>query len=48
MKKLLLLLSFFCYWKLMAQPTLPFYYEQNLPLYGNPLKVEEYYYEYHT
>ena len=28
--------------------TLPFYYEQNLPLYGKPSSVAEYYYEYHT
>lgn len=27
---------------------LPFYYEKNLPLNGFPVKVEEYYYEYHT
>ncbi|GAL85861.1 hypothetical protein CHU_3267 [Sporocytophaga myxococcoides] len=27
---------------------LPFYYEKNLPLVGNPPKVEEYYFEYHT
>ncbi|WP_028978360.1 T9SS type A sorting domain-containing protein [Sporocytophaga myxococcoides] len=30
------------------EPDLPFYYEKNLPLYGHPPKVEEYYYEYHT
>ncbi len=27
---------------------LPFYYEKNLPLNGQPSRVEEYYYEYHT
>lgn len=31
-----------------AQPELPFYYEKNLPLYGQPQYIEEYYYEYHT
>jgi len=31
-----------------AQGELPFYYEQNLPLYGHPSGAEEFYYEYHT
>lgn len=31
-----------------AQSGLPFYYEKNLPLYGQPQYIQEYYYEYHT
>lgn len=31
-----------------ADILLPFYYEKNLPTLGNPLLVEEYYYEYHS
>ncbi len=48
MKRWLLFFFLSCFSCIQAQPSLPFYYEQNLPLYGHPTKVAEYYYEYHT
>lgn len=48
MRGIVLLLTCRCAFESFGQVSLPFYYEQNLPLYGHPLKVEEYYYEYHT
>lgn len=48
MIRLFFFLLFCCFWQLRAQPVLPFYYEQNLPLKGRPNKVSEYYFEYHT
>ena len=48
MKRLFILLVFFYLGQVDAQPVLPFYYEQNLPLNGRPNKISEYYYEYHT
>lgn len=48
MKTLISLLFCFHTFLSFGQQLLPFYYEKNLPLYGKPVKVSEYYYEYHS
>jgi hypothetical protein len=48
MKLFLVLFAFFYSILSYGQSSLPFYYEQNLPLYGKPTGVAEYYYEYYT